>query len=778
MSNIFNFKSFFKFLSKNRLYTFIEIFGLSVSLMFVIVIAVYTSQEFSIDNFQKNKDRLYVVANQESLGMAYRLADKLKDNFPEIEEVCPMVNYYKKMPVVLPDRKLVADLLFTGPTFFSMFSFEMKEGNKENVFDARNYAVISETFARKAFLDIDPLGQVIQINDSVNVVVNGIMQDIKNSAIPYGDILIRIDNIKHFNSGLDSERYSNIGATPILVLERKGSDLKSKTEDVLNYLKNNVWTYKNGVDTGVSFIPLRAVYFSTLKGYDGSIFNQGDKTFVLILFAVGFLILLFAVINYINLTVAQTGFRAKEMATRKLLGSSRYELFNRLMLESSMICFISFLIGLVFAFAVTPYVNNLLQARIDMKDMFSPVSILVSLSIVFLIGGLAGLLPALIISNAKAIEVVRGSFRKQTKMVLSKVFITFQHMITIALVTASIVMIFQISHLVNAPLGYNTSNIITINVDELNDRQTIATLGHELKKLAMVKQVAYSAGTPFDGGNGHTKNYEGKNIYFQSLIGDSVFFNMYGIQIIRDNHLAGKYGYYLSQQAIHELELPEDSPTFLFDDQQELIAGIIKDFQLRNIMFERRPLLFQIKKTEDLEYIWNISIEIEGDPYMAYDEVKKVYEHITGFEFTGDYIDRQIRDSFALQEKTSKIVVLFSLVAVLLSILGLLAMSTYFIQQRSKEISLRKVFGSSNPEVLKQLVVTFLNYVIIAFVIVTPFVWYLMNQWLSGYTYRISLNPWFFISAGACCLLISFLTVFWQSYLAANENPVVSIKTE
>lgn len=779
MNNMFNLKSFFKFLNKNRLYTFIEVFGLSLSLMFVIVIAVYTMQELSTDTFQENKDRLYVVANQESLGMAYRLADKLKDNFPEIEEVCPMVNFYKKMPVELADKKLVADLMFTSSTFFDLFSFEIREGNKDNAFAARNDAVISETFARKAFPDRDPLGQSLQLNDSVYVMVSAVIKDIKNSAIPYADILLRIDNVKYFNPSLDSEEYNNMGSTPVLVLERKGSNLRSKTEEVFDYLKKNVWTYKNGVSTSVSFIPLQEVYFSSVKGYDGLLFKQGDKTFVLILLSIGLLILLFAIINYINLTVAQTGYRAKEMATRKLLGSSRYGLFNRLMLESSLICLIAFFAGVLLASAVTPYVNNLLQTRIDLRGMFSPIPILVSLAIVFLIGGLAGLLPAIIISRAKAIDVVKGSFRKQTKMVLSKIFITFQQMITIALVTTSLVMVFQINHLIKAPLGYNTSNIITLDIEPLGDRQkTAITLGKELEKLAVVKRIAYSAGTPFNGGNNHTKNYGEKNITFQSIIGDSAFFKMYGIQIVKDNQLVGKQGYYLSQQAIKELEIPDDSPTFPFDGIQEPVAGIIKDFQIQNIVFEKRPILFQLKKTADLSYIWDMSVEVEGDPYIAYNKVKDVYEQITGQVFTGEYIDQQIKETFTQQEKTSKIIVLFSFVAILLSFLGLVAMSTYFIQQRSREIALRKVFGSSNPQVLRRLVFTFLNYVVIAFVIVTPLTWFLINQWLSGYTYRISLSPWFFLSAGICCLLISFLTVFWQSLRAANDNPIKNIKTE
>ncbi len=776
--DLFNFKSFIKFLNKNKLYTFIEIFGMSVSFLFVIVIITYTRQEFSTDDFQENKDRLYVMANQESLGMAYRLADKLKDNFPEIEAVCPMVNYFKKIRATVGSNNFNADLLFADSTFFDLFSFQLKEGNKENVLDARNYALVSETFANKAFPNIDPLGQTIQLNNSVRLIVTGVMKDITHSIIPYGDILLRIDNIKHFNPSLDSESYSNIGATPIILLTKPNSNIEAKTEETLSYLKENVWTYRNKVDTAVAFIPLKEVYFSSLEGHDGLIFNQGNKNFVLILVTTGILILLFAIINYINLTVAQTGFRAKEMATRRLLGSSRAELFCRLMLESSLLSLISFLIGLLFAFAVVPYVNDLLQTHIRLSGMVTPRSALTSLILVLFIGGLAGLLPALIISNAQPVEIVKGTLRKQTKMVFSKIFITFQHIITIALITASLIMVLQTNHLINAPLGYNTSNIINIPTEGSMEKQTIRTLVNELNKSASVKRIAYSQGIPFDGGNSHTVKYPNKNIRFYTFDTDTAFVNMLGIQITKDNQLAGSGGYYLNRQALKELEISEDVLTFPYYDKQEPIAGIMEDFRIRNIAYEKHPVLLQIKDYSDLDEIWNVLVEVEGDPLHAYNEVKNVYEQVTKLEFAGKYLDEEIRESFSQQTKTAKIIVLFACIATLLSLLGLTAMSTYFIQQRSGEIAVRKVFGSSISEILNRLIFTFLNYVVIAFVIATPFMWYIMKQWLFGYSYRISLSPWIFIASGLFCLLLSFITVFRQSYRAAHQNPVRSIKRE
>ncbi|MCD8042360.1 MAG: ABC transporter permease [Tannerellaceae bacterium] len=777
MKNLFQIKSYFKFLQKHRLYTCIELTGLSISFMFVILIAVYTFQELSTDRFQENKDRLYVVANQSSLGMAYKLADRLKENFPEIDEVCPMVNYFKKIAVSSSGKYMNADLVFTDSTFFRLFSFNLIEGDRNRALEGINDAVISETFARKLFPDTDPLGKQITIDEKLTVVVNGVMEDIRNSAVPYGDILVRINNIQHFDSGLASDNYGNIGATPIVILAKEESNIYAKTEDVLSYLKTYVWTYQDGIDTEVHFVPLTDVYFSGINGYNGLLFNQGSRRFVIILLSVSLVILIFAVINYVNLTVAQAGFRFKEMATRRLLGSSRQELFSRLIMESTLMALLSSVTGLFLAFVFRPYANNLLEAQLDLHCFFSPVWLLTAFLVISLTGIISGILPAIVISNAKPVEVVKGSVRKQTKMIFSKFFITFQNAITIALIVTAITMVKQIDYMIKAPLGYNTKNIIDIPVEGILNKNQTLTLGNELKRLPGVNRIAFSEGMPFSTGNNTTIQHEGKNVTLHMFTGDTTFVDMLGIKILKDNHLASTNGFYLSRQTFREMNLNEDAPVFPLWGNNRPIAGMVEDFKLSNVLFESRPILLEIQKAEEFEPC-NIAVETAGDPWSAFQQIKECYERITRLEFNGQFIDQQIKESFAVQSKTSRIVTLFAGVAILLSLLGLLAMSTYFIQQRKREIAIRKVFGSDNPQILKDLISTFLSYVAIAFVLIVPFAWYFLLQWLSEYSYRISLNPWIFLQSGLFCLAIAFITVFWQSWQAANMNPVENIKTE
>lgn len=776
MNNLVNFKSFFKFLSRNKTYTAIDIFGLSVSLMFVILIAVYSVQELSTDKYHEKGDRIYVLSSEANTGSAYKLAYRLQERYPEIEKVCPVAPWgFYHTSVTVADKNFNAELMFADTTFFDFFSFPLLVGDRNHVMDADGYGVISESFARKVFSDSDPIGQVVQVNDSIRIQVNGIMKDIQNSTIPYCDILMGIKQLKYMEEGIDSDQFYNTGAVNNFIMVKEGADLLAKTDDIVAYFKEVFWMYQRGIYSKVLLNPLEDFYFSDMGTYT---LAKGDWQFVMILLSVGILILLFAIINYINLTVAQTAFRAKEMATRRLLGSSRGDLFLRLIMESTLMTFISFLLGIFLAIFFSPYASQLLNARINLSDFVTPGYVLLAVAVILLIGLLAGLLPAIVISNAKPIEVVRGTFRRQTKMVFSKFFITFQNGITIALVAASITMVAQVNHLIHAPLGYKTTNVMDVPVESYKSKKDIETFANEVRQLASVKRIAFSQGTPFNRGNNSTEEINGKQVSFQVFKADTAFLSILGIEIIRDNHLAGPKKVYLNQQAMREMELPEDSPSIKVWGQEIPIAGIVKDFQLSNIMYQKKPVRLLIKNDIKEWTPYNVLLEVEGDPVESYKDIQEIYERIGHVGFEGKYIDTQIQESFAAQERTSRIVSIFAFVAILISLLGLLAMSTYFIQQRSSEVAVRKVFGSTNSQILYRLIRTFLVYVLIAFVIATPIIWRFMQQWLSDYSYRIELSPLIFIAAGLFCLFVSFVTIFIQSYQAANLNPVESIKNK
>lgn len=597
------------------------------------------------------------------------------------------------------------------------------------------------------------------------------MEDLLHSSIPEADVIVRWEQIRCFNPSLAPDQLGNAGSTSAFVLVREGSDFPSRAEDMAHWFKEFYWPYQYGTAKEVRILPLSEQYFAKAASY--SSLRKGDWRFVIVLMSVGLLILIFAVINYINLTVAQAGFRAKEMATRRLLGSSRGELFMRLMLESTLLTFISLIIGVLLALAVVPFVNDLLQTRVDMNVLGRPVWLLALVSLTVAVGVLSGLLPAIIISSSKPIEVVRGTFRAKTKMVFSKFFIVFQNVITITMIAASITMVCQIVHMINAPVGYKTKNLLAMR--SVDERQLSAFVG-ELKGLSCVDRVGKTQGLPLFGSNNWTATYQGQNISFQQFVMDKECYDMLGLEILRDNHLTTE-GWFLNEQAMREMNLSEDAASFMLDRQERpiAIAGIVRDFYcFGNVTTGMNPVMFRFLK--DNEDPWMILIETQGDPFAAKEAIGKVYEKVTGLEFEAFFMDESLQNSFDSQIRLAKIVIVFSIIAILISLLGLLAMSTYFIQQRLQEVSVRKVFGSSNRQILVKLVFTFLNYVLIAFVIAIPIIMYFMKDWLSDYSYRIGLSPLIFIAAGLFCLMISFVSVFFQSYRAATSNPVDSFR--
>ena len=778
MNNLLNFKSYFQFLNRNKAYTAIDVFGLSVSLMFVILIAVYTMQELSTDKFQEKGKRICVVGNESGPVTAVPVPYKLQERYPEIEKVCPVIaSQLANSQVFYGDKRLKANLVAADSTFFDLFSFKLTEGNPEQVLSDRYNVVVSETFALKMFGQEEPVGKSIRISDSTSVIVTGVMEDIRNSVIPYADILMRIERVEEFNPGLSKTRADNAGSTVGFLLLHEGADLTQKKEDMMSFFKEHFWPYKIDAWKEITITPFEDLYFSSFKWTP---IRQGDRNFVLVLMSVGILILVFAVFNYINLTVAQAGQRAKEMATRRLLGSSRGELFMRLMLEATLLTVISFSIGCLLAVSAVPYANELLNTKLYLQEACTPAVIGATIGFILLIGFLAGLIPAFLISASKPIDVVRGTFRRQTKMIFSKCFITFQNTITIVTLSVALVMGLQIYHMIVAPLGYNTQGILSME-NQFRSANERSMAVDRLLQLTSVKSIGFSNGTPFSGGNNLTGIYEGKSLSCQQLVLDSTAFRILGLLIKQDNQVASNdsWSWYLTEKAFKDMGLPEDAKAFhLKEGDPAPILGVIRDFQLRDISLDNPPLMLRFNEfNKPNDEPWDVLIEVDGNLFTAYDEIRKICEEITQVEFNGKYMDQQIQDSFESQIRLVKIITVFSVIAILISLLGLLAMSTYFIQQRSQEVAVRKVFGSDNKGILVRLVSAFLVYVGIAFVIAAPVSWYIMRQWLSDYSYRIELSPLIFLAAGLFCLLISFIAVFYQSWEAANANPVQNVKS-
>ena len=760
--------------------------------MFVILIADYTLRQLTCDDYHAKADRIYVIGNEERITSGYYLQKYLRDRYPEIESTCAVAvsgqSTDATQPVEVGLQKYSATILFADTTFFRIFDYQLLDGDREQVLASRDNVVLSESFARKVFGTFNPMGQVIRFPDEEkSYVVSGVVRDIDRSVIPNMDIIMRAERLCDINSAND-EHMSNSGAVTTFILARPGADLTAKIPDMLDYFKEIYWIYKGNVYQHVTLTPLRDVYFLS-QNNDGG-FNYGSWPFVMILFGVGAVILLFAVMNYINLTVAQTGFRAKEMAARRLLGASRGEIILKLILESTFLCVVAFVIALFLAAAVEPGASRLLGSKIGVWQDMTPAVVACYAAFIVVLGVVAGFIPAMMVSRYKPVDIVRGSFRHRTKMFYSKVLITIQNVITIVLIATSLTIGLQIRHLISAPMGYNTADILDVSTEIFTGKPQIAQFREELLREPCVEAVALGCGTPHDRGNNNTMQYgPDRMIGFQIFIGDSTYFRILGLERLRDNHLAtredGNNALFVNQYALQALGIAEDATNFKVGENYTYnydIAGVYRDFQLGSALDELQPVLLKYYDSPEeflkKAYPWNILVKIRGDKTAAYNTVKSVFERISdGAVFTGaEYIEQEIEADYAQQRRILHIVGIFTLVAILISALGLVAMSTYYIQQKEQEVAVRKVFGSTRGEVLTRLVGNFMRLVGAAFVIAVPVAWYLLERWLQDYSVRISLSPLIFLASGAFAAAVAFVAVFWQSSRAADSNPVDSIK--
>ena len=792
----FNIKSYFTFLSRNKAYTAVNVFGLAVSLMFVIVIGLYAWQEFSIDRQHSKAGRIYAVGTQfkdspqPMANCHHAVLRYMQKHYPEIEQTCGFINGSLR----IPDRGNIvnASVLETDSTFFSMFDFKLLRGDRRTCLAQKGNIVVTEGFARRFFGTDDVLGRPIVTEDQLRFRITGVVQDFDHTIIDK-DVDAIIDfsyRGRENNSDMDEyfPRSVSLGGAAVFVQVREGHDFMQKEKDVQRYFQE---FWPRDKDDFFQFVPvllpLDHLYFSGCK-YSGSLV-LGNYKLVSILAAVALVILLFSIMNYINLTVTQSGYRAREMATRRLFGCTKSGVGGNMFGESLVMCLLSLAIAVAFACVFAPYMGRLLETSISLKPLFSPGGLAVIAVFVLVVSFLAGALPATILSKVKPIEVVRGTFTKQTKLVFSRIFITVQNVITITMLSCALIMSLQMLHLTKAPLGFKTENNLVIYGQTAFAGSGLDVFLDKVRALPEVKAAAPSIGNPADGGNNNTIMLEGDKEHtgFQMFTATPEFMKIYGITLKHDLHAEGDSILYMNDLALKAFHMKPtdthmsdryDQGYFWRFPENPTLGGVINDIRLRSILEEEKPIMILI--TKKVIEPWVVSVQVEGDPVEAYAKIRDIYKEVFHEEleqYWPPFVDKQVEVYFEDELRTTKIVTLFAFVAIVISLLGLVAMSTYFIQQRAKEIAIRKVFGSTGNQIRTRLIRSFLLYVGIAFVIAVPIIVYFMADWLSQYSYRIVWWP-YIIVAGLIVLLISYAAVAVQSWIAAGENPVKNIKQE
>ena len=795
-------KYFFRFLKNNPLYAVINVVGLALSLMFVILIGDYTYRQFSIAKWHRNLERISVLGteNRNSLMSWPDCAHSLKDRYPEVEDVCCV--YMHNGKIKHEDKVYeesqgdnAGNIMLADSNFFRFFDFKMIDGDRETALDSPEKCVVTESLAKALFPDGNALGQPLQIegtryvfvsddngdpyDSSLVYTVSGVIKDLDKTVFLNETAVIanfeRAPQVLGYRLRNDLMASGPLGSTLSFLMLRPGASLEDKIEDLTSYCIESIPVFNFYGNTKAAIIPLDDLMFAPQN--TGAGLQTGDKSLLGILLAVVLAILMFAVTNYINLTVANTGFRAKEMATRRLLGSDGLGISLELIGESTLMVFISFIIGGALALLLEDKVAVLFKGKIDiLKDInFSTVS--VSLLFIVLTGIISGIMPTISLSKYKPIDVVKGSFRYHSKMVLSRIFIILQNVITMTMMTATLTILLQMSHLVKAPLGYNTENIFRVSSDNPE------VMRNALKSQPFVQEIGSFSGTSLDGNYcsmSTRKDKDNNNLLVYLTTWDKEFIDIMGINLVKDNHLSGDVKY-INEELAGKLSLGDGESEVTWGDGKVMqVAGIFSNFHMTNILDPYQPFLISVKDTDEIEDP-NFMVKTDGDP-LAWkklcDLVKEVDGSTEDIDWKVQSIESTVKASLNEEKNTMRIVSIFTGVAVLISILGFIGMSLFFIRQRKKEIGVRRIMGSTTNEVLSLLLTKFCAPLLVSFIFAVPLSWFIMDKWLEGFSYRIGLSPGRFIASGAVSLLIAVVSIFFQTLHAAHSNPADAIRAE
>ena len=791
-------KTAWRNLLKHKVFSFINIMGLTVGMAACFLIFLYVSFELSYDSFHSKADRIYrVVADIKTPTEvihankpAWAVTSNAKDEFPEIESFVRIAN--DNILVRKGDIKFNEEnAAWVDSSFFHVFDFKLLKGNPQSCLKNRFNVVFSETAAKKYFGNQNPIGQTLLITsgaldtrDAQPAIVTGIMKDMPENSQIKADMLLSISTINQKSQG--DSAWGSYWPRAFLLLKpgAHATALQAKFPAFLE--KRNGTEMKQSQMYPTLFLePLRDVYLRSTR--DGS--NTGNISNVYIFSIIAVFILLIACINFINLTTARSSERAKEVGIKKVVGAEKTQLMRQFIGESLMVSSIAFLLTVGLSALMLPFFNQLAEKIVSPGIFTNPYYLLVLFLGAVGIGLLAGVYPALVLSSFKPVVVLKGRFATGTRgVLLRKGLVIAQFTISIALIIGTIVVYNQMNYMRSQDLGFSKDQmmIIDTNGDPAKD-----AFQHALSALPGVKSTAMSSSVPGGGNMGaysEIENVKGDlqvanlDLYYV----DFDYLNQYNIKMVAGrgfsrqfatdttqamvlNEAAVKmFGYTSPQQAIGK--------RFKQWGREGKIIGVMKDFHFRSLQEVIKPLSMRVEPNGNSLVSVKVSTAHLPATIAAIESKWKtlIPNRPFSYYFLDEFFDRQYRS----EERFGRLFLNFAVLAIFISCLGLLGVASYSTMQRTKEIGVRKVMGASISNIIGLLSKDFLILVSISFFIAAPVAWLFMHQWLEDFAYRTNLSWWIFLAAGITALLIALITISAQAIKAAIANPVKSLRTE
>ena len=769
-------KSYLKFLSRNKLYTAIEAVGLIVSLAFVVIISCYTWQQFAVSREAQDYKRLYAL-NMGGDGLQAFPGEMsvVQDRVPDVEEA-GRIDHRGVLNAYYDGNKLPGshEVCSIDPVIFDFLPQSFLSGSKE-VLNDRSQVLLGEKFARKISPDIDPTGKAIVLNRDT-CIIGGIIRSDERSILKESDVYRAFP-------GPDSPAPSGGVIVPVdlvLLRLREGADHEATRVVIDTVVTREFETWFNNYNPGYRVtIPFKELYFSEQNQGYGALKN-GNLTLLYVLIAIGVLLLASALFNYINLSVALAGKRAKEMAIRSTLGEPRGGIMRRYLVESVSFVAICMLLAILLAKALEPVFNRYVAGDIGLQIAYSPAYLAAYAFLALAVGAISGLIPAGMTFRFNPVAIIKGEQRRQTKTVFSKVFIIIQNIITVALISLALVMELQYKHLVNMPLGAEVNGLYYVSAGAVGKGQLAAK--------PYVDKIGEASSYPGASNMRMSTTVDDRKVDVGIIQCDRDAFELFGFEIVRDYHVPSGDGVWLTESAVNVFSVDEQNPSvpqvfnYVLEDAQ--FAGIIKDFAIQGPTNVAGNQVGAVSVSE-MEEPSHVILKLNRWDKEVRSELQEIGREESR-RLTGDdryaeaygYIPELIEKGMQQTRDFISLIELFMLLATVISLLGLVAMSAYYAGLQTRDIAVRKVFGGTVTSETGRSVKEYMILVLVAILIGIPISVYFSDKYLQQFYYRIEGYWWAFVVAGIIALAISFLAVLLQTLKAAKTNPATELKKE
>ncbi|MTI21403.1 FtsX-like permease family protein [Fulvivirga sp. RKSG066] len=794
-------------LRKNKWFSLINIIGLTIGITSSLVIYLYINQEVSFDDFHEGGDRIFRVtrSTQDADGLDYNasvpypMIGALHTDLNHIESATQIHNDYNPL-ITFDNEKFILDrVVFADSNFFDVFSFKTVSGNPKEALGQPNLALITASTANLLFNDTSPIGKKVKVRNKLDVEIVGIVADPPVSSHIQFDMLISYPSFTEEYFGLPIDEWS-LSAEGYSYVKLQEDIERAQAEAQFEVVVNKYFEEHQRSNKRFYLQPLADIHFD--KKWN----NEAVSAKALwALGIIGAFILIIGAVNFINLTTALSVKKSKEVGVRKTLGAARGQLIRYYLGETFIVTFLSGLLSIALAERLLPIFNQFFDKKLAFSALHDFDVLLFVLALILVVTLAAGVYPAIVLSGFNPVKALKSNIHSQSSssLFLRKGLIVVQFFISQVLIIATLVVASQMNYFVEKPLGFEKEAIVNVSIDDSSE-ETTSRFRDQLLANENIKSVSFALGSPMSDDTFETHYFlasKGRDSRLETQMKPADFYynEVYGlkllhgrwftpaedklaIQIFKEEAPGSQIPYILNETAVKKLGFsnPEDAIgqmiTTGLGDFTAPIVGVVKDFHSNSLHNAVVPVVI----TKFPQFHYNAGIKIStNNTSDALAHIQKVHQNLFPdnlYEY--DFMDESVREFYEAEQQTFNLFKLFSGISIFVSCLGLLGLISFIVNQRTKEVGVRKVLGANIFSIIFLFSKDFILLVVIAFLLAAPVAWYVMSDWLNDFAYRIDMHVWFFVVAILISAIITFMTIGYQSLRAALENPVKALKDE